>query len=39
MVRERRRAGDLDQMCKTFRTSGVAMSRRMTDLFEGPKLA
>jgi len=36
MVREHARAGgELDPMCKTFRTSGVAMSRRMADLF-GP---
>ena len=35
MVREHARAGgELDPMCKTFRTSGVAMSRRMADLFE-----
>lgn len=25
--------GDLDAMCKTFRTSGVAMQRRIDDLF------
>lgn len=36
MVREHARAGgELDRMCKAFRTSGVAMSRRMADLF-GP---
>lgn len=36
MVREHARAGgELDPMCKAFRTSGVAMSRRMADLF-GP---
>lgn len=34
MMREHRRSGgDLDRMCNTFRTSGVAMSRRMEDLF------
>ena len=36
MVREHARAGgELDRMCKTFRTSGVAMSRRIEDLFAG----
>lgn len=34
MVREHARTGgDLDRMCKAFRTSGVAMARRMADLF------
>jgi hypothetical protein len=36
MVREHARlGGDLDQLIKTFRTSGVAMKRRVADLF-GP---
>jgi hypothetical protein len=36
MVREHARAGgELDRMCRTFRTSGVAMSRRIEDLFAG----
>lgn len=34
MVREHARAGgEIDRMCRTFRTSGVAMSRRIEDLF------
>ena len=38
MVREHARAGDdLDRMCKAFRTSGVAMSRRLADLFGKPE--
>ena len=36
MVREHAIAGgELDRMCTTFRTSGVAMSRRIEDLFGG----
>ncbi len=37
MVREHRRAGgELDRMCRAFRTSGVAMARRMEDVFRAP---
>jgi IrrE N-terminal-like domain len=36
MVREHARAGgDVDRLVKTFRTSGVAMRRRVEDLFGG----
>jgi hypothetical protein len=35
MGREHARLGDdLGGLCKAFRTSGVAMARRMEDLFE-----
>jgi Zn-dependent peptidase ImmA (M78 family) len=34
MIREHARVGgDLDQLITTFRTSGVAMTRRVADLF------
>ncbi len=37
MVREHGRLGDdLDGLCRAFRTSGVAMSRRMADVFGEP---